>query len=314
MGKTIKKTTLMIMLTVTIAMVCTTIAPNSIYADSKSSVKSYKNSIKSYNTKTKKLYKNTPAAKKYYKKTKSYYKKSKKTGNIKTLRKYKKKAKNAYTSARRLDYNRQVGDVYKNIKAISNKAPSMDSFVTKATSIYNKAKSTKSISSKKKYLGQIRSLSSQAQAHKAALSWYDAEYRQEYVPGSYKTVVVQEAEYVYSYTKYYKAVANGKGFRTGELYDNWDIDKCLANGSVFPAYKGNSTLAEWGVQVYQDSNENVIRPIEDRDAYSSSLSSKGISTQVVGTCEWFQTKERITKQQWVEPYYKNVLVREAGWY
>lgn len=290
-----------------------------VFADSSKSVSktgSYKKSIKSYNKKTQKIAKNTPAASKLAKKTKSYYKKSKKTKKVKTLKSLKSKSKKAFKSAQVLDYRRQIKDVGKQIKDVSYLAPSMDSYVTKSTTINSNAKKCTSLSTLKRYLSEMKTLNKNAKTHKATLSWYDAEYRRDWIEGHYKTVIIQPAEYDYFIVSYYVAVASNAGYKTGSTF-GWDLETCKANGAIFPYSENKDEMKSWGCIYYSKDNGTTIQRIipssELRD-YSYNLVMNGISSQSRETGEWFLIQEEISEERWIPGYYKDTLIKKAGWY
>ncbi len=294
------------------------ISIDNVYAANKASsskIKSYKKSIKSYNAKTQHLAKATPAAKKLAQKTKSYYKKSKQTKKIKTLQTLKTKTKKTYNNAQKLDYNRQTKDIYLNIKDISYQAPSLNTYTSRALAIYNQSRSSKSLTTIKKNLSKIKTVYKNGKAHKATLTWHEAEYRYEYVEGHYEKVIIQQAEYKLMNVSYYVAMASSNGYQTGSTY-SWNLNTCLQNGSVFPFSSDISEMKTWGCIWYIDDKGigHDIIPISESTAYAKYLISLGLSTQSRETVEWFQTKEEISEQKWIEPYTKTILIRNAGWY
>lgn len=290
-----------------------------VYADSGSSkkrVKSLKKSIKTYNAKTQKIAKQTPKAKKPAKKTKKYYKKSKKTKKIRTLKKYRNKAKMAYRSALVFDYQRKINDINKDIKTLSNLAPSMEGFVSDGASINNKAKKCNVISTLKHYLSKIKTVQKKAKSHKETLSWHEAEYRYDWIDGHMEKVILQPAEYKYMIVGYYVQLAELKGYNTGGTY-GWNLEKCKANGAVFPYSENDADMKEWGCQYYSQDNgqtfHDIILPSE-LSAFAKYLNSIGLGSQSRETGEWFLIQEEISEEKWIEGYYKKVLIKKAGWY
>lgn len=313
----LKNVTIIVTIIVITAVTMTSIMPDQVYGatSSKKKVVNYRKSIKSYNKKTQSLADKTVSAKKWANKTKSYAKKSKKTKRIKTLKKLKNKAKKAYGEAQVLDLKRQVGDIHSDVIKTAYLAPSLTTYVNKSENINKRAKKTKNISTLKTFLSNIKAIQKTARSEKSRLTWYEAEYKTEYIEGHFKTVIVQEAEYQLMNVSYYVAVASSKGYRTGSVYD-WDFEQCKNDGRVFPYSIDNAKMKDWGCIWYIDNNGvgYDIIPISESTAYSKYLYSIGMSDQSRETVEWFQIKEEITKQEWVDPYHKTTLVRKAGWY
>ena len=313
-----RKNITIISLTLVLSLFLSCFAATDTYAASgsqKQKVSSVKKSIKTYNTKTAKLAKKTPGAVKYAKKTLSYYKKSKKTKSIKKLKTLRTKAKKAYKNARVLDYRRQISEVYKDVLAVAKQAPSIKQYETDALSLFNKSKKCKSISTLKSYLTKIKTINKNAKTAKSKLTWHDAEYRQEWVESHYQTIIDSPAQYEYMIVSYFVWIALDKGFKTGFTYD-WDLDKCIENGAVFPIFRDKDHMKEWGLIAYVDEDDNIQRVIESSELsdYVKYLMSIGIETQNRETGEWFLMKEEVSHEKWIEGYYKKILVKEAGWY
>lgn len=342
-----KKKVYIVFAVIITAMFATALAgTDTTYAASKSSsksIKSYKKAIKQYNTKTQRLAKLTPAAKKYAKQAKSYYNKSRKTNKLSTLKKLRTKAKTSYTKAQRFDYNRQVKDLYSKIKSISYQAPSMNSYTTQALSIYNKSKATNSISSKKTYLSKIKALYNKAKSHKATLTWHDAEYRQEKVEGHYKKGILQEEKWEYWFASFCAYCASSQGtvkyYGSQTDYNNYVADvnerhpypqtptilPWAGGHLIIPGddtqYGGShrygnyrlDNLDDWGCLWYQRNLS--IKDYVDIEEPTDHMSRKhGTGYNWAESGLWVCVQDEISEQKWIDEYYKNILIRKAGWY
>lgn len=354
--KTNKKTSVYsIMVIVITALIMTTVVgTDDIYAASKQSkVKSHRNAIKSYNNKTKKIAKKTEAANKYAKKTSGYYKKAKKTKSLKKLKNLRSKAKSSYNTAKCLDYKRQVKDVYIEIKKISDKAPSMDTFVSQALSTHNKANKSKSVSTLKSYLSSINSLHKNAKSHKATLTWYEEEYHMEQVAGYYKTVTVQEREGVVAYVYAFWTPLWDSGRLTESIWttngldgndlsaghpkltieyhlDNPNRDKELTNLGIM-SWINETNPSAIGTKAYAHSGWNWLdgyRPsgtlatskngggfVGLREMWDNLLAEGKTNGNHTSPNSFFiELKPKVTEQRWVSPTEKKVIDRKAGWY